>query len=80
MNRDNLNNATEIRDRFAGDNLLHDGQGNVKLGDFGIAVQKTINSIDHSYFSHSIRGGGTSHWLAPEVLTGKGCSRRSDIW
>uniref|UniRef100_A0A914XTF2 Mitogen-activated protein kinase kinase kinase n=1 Tax=Plectus sambesii TaxID=2011161 RepID=A0A914XTF2_9BILA len=62
------------------DNILSDGQGNVKLGDFGIAVQKLINTANHSYFSQEVKGGGTYHWLAPEVISGQGCSRRSDIW
>uniref|UniRef100_A0A914WF44 Mitogen-activated protein kinase kinase kinase n=1 Tax=Plectus sambesii TaxID=2011161 RepID=A0A914WF44_9BILA len=62
------------------DNILNDGQGNVKLGDFGIAMQKRINTANHSYFSQEVKGGGTCHWLAPEVMNGEGCSRRSDIW
>uniref|UniRef100_A0A914X4T6 Protein kinase domain-containing protein n=1 Tax=Plectus sambesii TaxID=2011161 RepID=A0A914X4T6_9BILA len=62
------------------DNILSDGQGNVKLGDFGIAVQKLINTANHSYFSHDEKGGGTYHWMAPEVMRGQGCSRRSDMW
>uniref|UniRef100_A0A914X293 Uncharacterized protein n=1 Tax=Plectus sambesii TaxID=2011161 RepID=A0A914X293_9BILA len=62
------------------DNILSDGQGNVKLGDFGIAVQKLINTANHSYFIQDEKRGGTYHWMAPEVLNGKGCSRRSDIW
>ena len=60
--------------------MLHDGQGNVKLGDFGIAIQKKITSVGHSYFLESIKGGGTCHWMAPEVQNGEGCSRRSDTW
>uniref|UniRef100_A0A914X468 Protein kinase domain-containing protein n=1 Tax=Plectus sambesii TaxID=2011161 RepID=A0A914X468_9BILA len=62
------------------DNILNDGQGNIKLGDFGIAMQKRINTANHSYFSQEVKGGGTCHWLAPEVMNGEGCSRRSDIW
>ena len=67
--------------KFSGDNVLHDGHGNVKLGDFGIAIQKEINPIDgRSYFLQPAKGGGTCQWVAPEVLKGDGCSRRSDIW
>jgi serine/threonine protein kinase len=68
---------------IAGDNILSDGQGNIKLGDFGIAVQKILNSENHSYFIKTSvgGGGGTAHWLAPEILlNAEGCSRRTDIW
>jgi serine/threonine protein kinase len=67
-------------DYITGDNLLLDGQGSLKIGDFGIAIQKRVNDINESFFVSGTKGGGTPHWTAHEILNGQGSSRRSDIW
>jgi serine/threonine protein kinase len=78
-----MRKVLEIFWNIIGDNILSDGQGNIKLGDFGIAVQKLLDSANQSFFRQSSdeSGGGTLHWLAPEILlNSERCSRRSDIW
>uniref|UniRef100_A0A914XN70 Protein kinase domain-containing protein n=1 Tax=Plectus sambesii TaxID=2011161 RepID=A0A914XN70_9BILA len=62
------------------DNLLLDGQGNIKLGDFGIAIEKYLSTNNQSFFSKSASSLGTLHWMAPELIDNKGASRCSDIW
>lgn len=64
-----------------GSNILLDATLSlVKLADFGAA--KKLNFIDKSRYDHSKKGDivGTPYWMAPEVVRGHGCGRRSDIW
>uniref|UniRef100_A0A914XMP1 Protein kinase domain-containing protein n=1 Tax=Plectus sambesii TaxID=2011161 RepID=A0A914XMP1_9BILA len=56
------------------DNLLLDGQGNIKLGDFGIAVQS------QTYISVAGAFGGTCYFMAPEVMKEERMTRGADIW
>ncbi len=67
----------------AGDNLLSDHNGNIKIGDFGLAVQKHKNEANESYiyFTYDgMKGGGTAFCTDPEFLKSGVISRKSDIW
>uniref|UniRef100_A0A914XLI6 Protein kinase domain-containing protein n=1 Tax=Plectus sambesii TaxID=2011161 RepID=A0A914XLI6_9BILA len=63
------------------DNLLLDGKGGIKLGDFGVAVKKIINTINQSRFTHGPTKGGSLYWMAPELLNDEDTyGRPVDIW
>lgn len=62
-----------------GANILVDGDGTVKLADFGCSTQfeKTLSNFD-SFLANTIQG--SIPWMAPEVVKETGYGRRSDIW
>ncbi|KAL6752624.1 kinase-like domain-containing protein [Haematococcus lacustris] len=60
-----------------GANILVDGQGTVKLADFG-ASKKIEDLATVGSGSKSIRG--TPYWMAPEVIKQTGHGRPADIW
>lgn len=70
------------------ENVLLDGQGFVKLIDFGCAVRlrnKVRRSVGPEEVAHSATGVtftviGTSHYMAPEVIMGKGYGPSCDFW
>uniref|UniRef100_A0A914W382 Protein kinase domain-containing protein n=1 Tax=Plectus sambesii TaxID=2011161 RepID=A0A914W382_9BILA len=62
------------------DNLLLDGHGNVKIGDFGIAVQMCLNNGNTVFMEGAVGGGGTLFWMAPEVIRQEKYGRTADIW
>lgn len=55
-------------------NILIDDQMQMKIGDFGLAIQAN----DPRLLSRTLCG--TTHYLAPEILSRKGFECRSDIW
>lgn len=55
------------------ENVLLDGQGYIKLIDFGCA--KNVTDISRTYTMV-----GTPHYMAPEVFLGKGYTKAADIW
>lgn len=59
-----------------GANILRDGNGNIKLGDFG--ASKRLQTIVSATGLHSVVG--TPYWMAPEVINGEGYGRKADIW
>lgn len=61
---------------FVGANILRDGNGNIKLGDFG--ASKRLQTIVSATGLHSVVG--TPYWMAPEVINGEGYGRKADIW
>lgn len=58
-------------------NILLDGEGNVKLSDFGCSKQYE-NDETQSGFLNSFKG--SILWMAPEVLKKAGYGRKADIW
>ena len=57
------------------DNILLDGHGNVKIGDFGLATKLEFDGERKRTIC------GTPNYIAPEVLEGKqGHSYEVDIW
>ena len=74
--------ATSFGKGCLGSNILLDATLSlVKLADFGAA--KKLNFIDKSRYDQKSKKGnivGTPYWMAPEVVRGHGCGRRSDIW
>jgi serine/threonine-protein kinase len=53
-------------------NLFSHGQGHVKVGDFGIAVDCEADVVHAP--------AGTLHFMAPEQLAGERLDRRADVW
>jgi NIMA (never in mitosis gene a)-related kinase len=53
-------------------NIFIDGEGHVKLGDFGLARNLT------SQFANTMVG--TPFYMSPELVSGRGYDEKSDIW
>jgi mitogen-activated protein kinase kinase kinase 3 len=63
-----------------GANILRDHAGNVKLGDFG-AAKRLQTIVTHSTLQSNAKTvSGTPHYIAREVIEGKGYGRKADIW
>ncbi|EGR27766.1 hypothetical protein IMG5_189670 [Ichthyophthirius multifiliis] len=64
-----------------GANILSNGNGIVKLADFGAARIKQnlkVNRLQESEFCESAKG--SLFWMAPEVIKQETHGRKSDIW
>lgn len=61
-----------------GANILRDHEGNVKLGDFG--ASKRLQTIVTRSTMEANTVSGTPHYMAREVIEGKGYGRKADIW
>lgn len=59
------------------DNILLQVDGQVKLTDFGSAVMNAPNAYN---MIHDKRIIGTSFYMAPEMIKGKGFSAFADMW
>lgn len=55
-------------------NILIDGNMQMKICDFGLAILETDAHLEANIVC------GTTNYLAPEVVNRKGFERRSDIW
>ena len=62
-------------------NVMIDGRGQVRIADFGIAVEASIDaSADGSDGSHSGDNAGTLAYMAPERFAGDPATVRSDLY
>jgi len=60
------------------ENCMVDNEGNLKLIDMGTA--KVLKEKSKSSASRTFTIIGTPHYMAPEVITGKGYTMNVDIW
>lgn len=69
-----LHQIFKVHRDIKGGNILLTEQGEVKLGDFGVAAQltRTLSKRNTSI--------GTPHWMAPEVIQGTRYDGKVDVW
>ena len=67
--------SERARDPSPCDQVLLDGAGNVKLGDFGLA--KELSSFAWRLAQTNL---GTPYYMAPEIVNEKQYDERADIW
>ncbi|CBK20560.2 uncharacterized protein [Blastocystis hominis] len=69
-----LHNNQQIHRDIKSDNILMNGEGEVKLADFGFAVLlKSKDQVRKSVI-------GTPFWMAPELIRGDGYTDKVDVW
>lgn len=69
-----LHSGNRVHRDIKSDNILLGAQGQVKIADFGLAIQLTKE--------HTKRRSilGTPYWMSPEIINGKDYDDRVDIW
>ncbi|XP_030956875.1 serine/threonine-protein kinase dst1-like [Quercus lobata] len=69
-----LHSISKVHRDIKGGNILLTEQGDVKLGDFGVAAQLTRTMSKRNTFI------GTPHWMAPEVIQESRYNEKVDVW
>lgn len=65
------------------ENILLDGEGRVKIADFGMSWQRAAAQYtgeDAPRFGEAPNNFGTLDYLSPEIITKQEYSERSDVW
>ena len=57
-----------------GDNIFIDDKGGIKIGDFGLSAQLTLDRETRNTFA------GSPLWMAPEIIWKSPYNTSSDIW
>ncbi|KAF5752042.1 serine/threonine-protein kinase 4 B isoform X2 [Tripterygium wilfordii] len=69
-----LHTIFKVHRDIKGGNILLTEQGEVKLGDFGVAAQLTRTMSKRNTFI------GTPHWMSPEVIRESRYDGKVDVW
>lgn len=69
-----LHSKRQIHRDLKSDNLLFNYEGEIKLADFGFAIQLTKDRLNRKSIV------GTPAWMAPELIKKEDYDEKVDIW